>query len=155
MSRLGICFLNLQKKIDELKVILERDDVRDLRNLQANKLSMEMRLLHNIISRIFFPKIKRFNQVTKEDISFMYYLIQGKPINLSFFMLRQIKEAMKKSRTCLSYGMVFILIFINFAVDCEGEDGRKLLHTDRYNKRSLNHMGYLKVDDRWEYRALG
>lgn len=30
-----------------------------------------------------------------------------------------------------------------------GEDAKRLLHTDRYNERSLHYMGYHKVDDRW------
>lgn len=32
MPRFGICFLDLKKKIDGRKVILERDDLNDLRN---------------------------------------------------------------------------------------------------------------------------
>lgn len=56
MHRSRICFLNLKKKINGLRVILEMDDMHDLRNLQANRLYVEMRLLHNIVSRIFFSK---------------------------------------------------------------------------------------------------
>lgn len=114
MPRSIICFQNLQKKIDGLKVILERDDFQDLKNLQANGLSVEMRLLHNMVNRIFFSKMERFDWVTEKDTAFMYYLIQGKPINLPFLMLSKIKEATKKSRICLRYGMVFTLIFIEF-----------------------------------------
>lgn len=38
MPRNGLGFLNLENKFDELKVILERDDVMNLKNLQANQL---------------------------------------------------------------------------------------------------------------------
>lgn len=85
----------------------------------------------------------------------MYYLIQGKLINLLFLMLSQIKEIVKKSRACLPYGIVFTLIFPEFGVDCSGEDARKLPHTNRYNEQSLYHIGYSKVDDRWVYKAFG
>lgn len=64
----------------------------------------------------------------------MYYLIKGKLINLPFLMMRQINEATKKNRTCLSFGMVFTLIFEEFKVDYNGEDDRRLLRTDRYNE---------------------
>lgn len=57
MPRTGICFSALEKKIDGLKVILERDDGRNLKNQKANLLSMEIRLLHNIVSLIFLSKI--------------------------------------------------------------------------------------------------
>lgn len=49
--------------------------------------------------------------------------------------------------------MVFTLIFAQFGVKCEGEDARKLLHTKRYNEKSLHRMGYTKVDDRFVCRA--
>lgn len=58
MPRSGVCVLALRKKDEWLKVILERDDVNDLRNLQANKLSVEMRLLYNIVSQFFFENRK-------------------------------------------------------------------------------------------------
>lgn len=60
MSMIGICVMALKKKIDGLRVILERDDIKDLKNLLANQLSTEMRLLHNMVSRIFFLKMRRF-----------------------------------------------------------------------------------------------
>lgn len=125
MLRSSIYFFNLQKKVNGLKVILERDDIKYLRNLQANRLSIEMRLQHNIMSIILFLKIRRFDWVTKKDIAFVYYLMKGKPINLPFFMLSKIKEAIKKSRACLPYRMVFALIFIELGVDNSGEDAKK------------------------------
>lgn len=54
MLRASVCFLALEKKINGLKVILETDDVRNLKNLQANQLFMKMRLLHDMVNRIFF-----------------------------------------------------------------------------------------------------
>lgn len=83
-----------------------------------------------MVSRIFFSKTKKFDWVIEKDITFIYYLIQGKSINLPFLMLSQIREVAKKYRACLPYGMVVTLIFIEFVVNCKGEDARKLQHTD-------------------------
>lgn len=83
-------FLEFGKQIDRLKVILERENVRNLKNLQANQLSKEMRLLHNMVSHIFFLKTGRFDWVTEKDIAFMYYLIQGQSMNLPSLILAQI-----------------------------------------------------------------
>ena len=92
----GKCFMTLSRKVDGLKVILERRNVTSLKNLQANLLSMEMRLLHNIVSRIFFPKTGRFDWVNEKDTAFMYFLIRGEQINLPYLMLTQIKDAARK-----------------------------------------------------------
>ena len=58
------------------------------------------------------------------------------------------KEAARKARACLPYGMVFTLLFEEFGVDCTGEDAKRLLHTDRYTEKSLHRMGIQKVEDR-------
>lgn len=67
-------------------------------------------------------------------------------------MLGQIKEAAKKFRACLPYGMVLALIFYKFGIDY-GEDTKRLLHKDKHNERYLHHMGYKKIDDKWIRRA--
>lgn len=53
MLRTRIYFLALERKLDGLKVILERKDIKNQKNLQANQLLVEMRLLHDMASRIF------------------------------------------------------------------------------------------------------
>lgn len=84
----------------------------------------------------------------------MCVLIQGKPTNMPFMMLEQIKEVAKRSR-CSCYGMVFTLIFTEFGDGLEEEDLKRLVHTYYYNDRSLYHIGYRKVDGRWIWRGLG
>lgn len=49
-------------------------------------------------------------------------------------MIEQIKEAIKRSRTCLPYGMMVILIFTKFHVNLKVEDFKKLIHLDYYNE---------------------
>ena len=92
----GKCFLTLDKKEDGLRIVLENKNVTDLRSLQANQLSLEMRLLHNMVRRIFFPKIGRFDWVTERDIVFMHFLVNGDQINLLFLMMSQITYASKR-----------------------------------------------------------
>lgn len=50
MPRASTCVPRLEKKMDGLKCILEREDMNEVANLFANQLSMEIRLLHNIMS---------------------------------------------------------------------------------------------------------
>lgn len=69
-------------------------------------------------------------------------------MNFTFLMLEQNKEATKKSIACLPYGMVFTLIFSKFRVSLEGEDAKRLLHTNHYNELSLHRIGYHKIKGR-------
>ena len=41
-------------------------------------------------------------------------------------MLNQMKEAARKARAYLPYGMIFTLIFEEFDVDYAGEDSKKI-----------------------------
>ena len=148
MPREGSCVLRLEDRLDGLRCVLEREDVTGIDLVQANQLLVELRLLHHIISRIIFPKTRRFDWVTERDISLIYFLINGVQVNLPYMMILQMSEAMKKNRACLPYGMVFTLIFREFGVSLDGEVPKKLMHTDYYNKKSLHRMGFVKVNDR-------
>lgn len=55
MLRAGTCVPRLEKKLDGLKCIVEREEVNEVANLFSNQLSVEMRLLHNIVSH-FSPQ---------------------------------------------------------------------------------------------------
>lgn len=70
------------EKENSLKVISEREEVIDLGNLFANQILVEIRILHNIVNKIFFPKIGKFDWVTEKDIAMMCLTTQGKPMNM-------------------------------------------------------------------------
>ena len=53
----GVQVLRLEDRIDGLKCILGREDVTGIDLVQANQLSVELRFLHHIISRLSFRKL--------------------------------------------------------------------------------------------------
>lgn len=72
----------------------------------------------------------------------MFHMIQGTPLNLSTFMMHQIREALAKVKSCLAYGMVLTLVFKKFSVPIEGETSQKLMHSDTYFDQTIHRMGY-------------
>lgn len=52
-------------------MILGKEQVDENADLLASQLSTEMQMLHHIIARIFFPKIGKFDFVSKLDILVM------------------------------------------------------------------------------------
>ena len=85
----------------------------------------------------------------------MERVIKGEPINLPYIMLSQMKKIVRKANTCLSYGMVFTLLFEAAHVDLEGEDGRQLHHSDTYSTKSLMRMGYHLSNGQWKKKISG
>ena len=62
--------------------------------------------------------------MSERDLAFTERVIKEEAINLSYIMICQMKETIRKANTCLSYGMVFILLFEDAHVNLEGEDSR-------------------------------
>ena len=155
MPREGVQILRLEDRTEGLKCILEKEDVSGIDLVQANQLSVEIRLLHHIISRIIFPKTGRFDWVTERDVSLMYFLINGIKVNLPCMMLLQISEVLNKSKGCMPYGMFFTLVFTEFGINLNGEASKKLQHTDYYNSKSLHRMGFVKAAGRWVKKTSG
>ena len=57
----GCKYLVLNDKPKALRRILERNDIDEIGVVKASSLSLEMRLMHNFISRIFLPRNDRFD----------------------------------------------------------------------------------------------
>ena len=65
MPHEGNKFLELEYRPSTLRTIMERDDVNEIGTIIVSSLSLEMRLLHNFISRIFVPTTGRFDWVSE------------------------------------------------------------------------------------------
>ena len=75
MSHNGSKFLDLEDKSRVLEAI--RRSFNSKGNIVASSLSLEMRLLHNFISRIFIPRSGRFDWVSERDFGFMERVISN------------------------------------------------------------------------------
>ena len=87
MSHTENKYLELECRKTAIQIIMERDDINLVGTIIASSLSLEMRLLHNFISKIFIPRTRRFDWVSEHDLGFMKRVIKGKPINLPFIMM--------------------------------------------------------------------
>ena len=68
-------------KKERSRLIVERDDV--VGDVMANTLTLEMRVLHHMVCKIFIPKVGRFDFMSERELMVMFYAVQDMP--LSFF----------------------------------------------------------------------
>ena len=61
LPHLGNKYLELECRKTALRIILQKEDVDEIEIVIASTLSLKMRLFHNFISRIFIPRIGRFD----------------------------------------------------------------------------------------------
>ena len=80
--------------------------------------------------------------------------MNGELINLPYIMINQMKETIRKTNTCLPYGMAFTVIFEAAHINLTGQDKREPHHTDPYTAKSLTRMGYTKINGEWKKRDL-
>ena len=69
--------------------------------------------------------------------------------------MEQMKETIRRAKTCLPYGMVFTLLFQAAHIDLSGEDEKVLYHIDTYSAKSLTRMGYHLSDGQWKRKISG
>ena len=80
----------------------------------------------------------------------MERIIRREAINLPSIMIGQMKETIKRAKIYLPYGMVFTLLFQAAHTNLNGEDERKLHHSDTYSAKSLMKMGYHLSNYHWK-----
>ena len=71
----GSCLDELPKKKIGLRTILGRDDVEGFLKIEAKDLSVKMRLLHHMVSKIFFSREGRYDLMTGRDICLMHHVV--------------------------------------------------------------------------------
>lgn len=70
VSSQGIVLERLAKRTS-LRCVLDRDNVDGIGDLIASTISINMRLLHYIIGRIFISKTSHFDFVSKRELALM------------------------------------------------------------------------------------
>ena len=88
----------------------------------------------------------RFNWVSERDHAFMECITKEEAINLPFIMMGQMKETIRRAKTCLPYEMVFTLLFQVAHIDLSGKDEKELHYSNTYSAKSIIRMGYHLLD---------
>ena len=119
-------------KEEGISVILGGTYIGSLNKLESKILSIEMRILHQLVTKLFFPRSGRHDLLSSRDICIMFHVITQTPLNLPALMIEAMRETLNRSKAHLSYGMVLTRVFKRFGVSCEGEAPTKLSHVDTF-----------------------
>ncbi|EHA8591530.1 hypothetical protein COCNU_scaffold069186G000010 [Cocos nucifera] len=138
--------MKLTHKKEGLRAILGRKFEENLNKLEAKILSMEMRLLNHMVTKLFISRSGRHDLLSSRDICIMYHMITEIPLNLYVLKIEAMRETLNRSKAHLPYGMTLILVFRGFGVSFEGEAITKLSYTDIINRHTLHHMDFSKID---------
>ena len=145
----GYSYMELPVKEEGISVILRETYSGSLNKLEAKILSIEMRILHQMVTKLFFPRSGRHDLLSSRDVCIMFHVITQTPLNLPALMIEAMRETLNRSKAHLPYGMALTRVFRRFGVSCEGEAPTKLSHVDTFNQHSLHRMGITKTVGGW------
>ena len=145
----GYTNMELPIKEEGINVILGRTFTESLNKLEAKILSIEMRLLHHIVTKLFVPKSGRHDLLSGRDICIIYHVITQTPLNLPALMFEAMRETLNRSKAHLPYSIALTLVFRRFEVCFEGEAVIRLSYSDTINHHTLHRMGFSKTDGGW------
>ena len=74
-----------------------------------------------MVSRIFFPKRKRYDLMIGRDICLMHHVVSETPLNLPFLMINAMRVALNRSKALLPYDIALTMIFREFGMCFEGK----------------------------------
>ena len=125
--------MELSVKEEGINIILGRTFTGSLNKLEAQILSFEMRLLHHMVTTLFFPRSVRHDLLSGWDICIMYHVITQTPLNLLALMFEAMREILNRSKAHLPFGMALTLVFRRFGISFEREAVARLSHSDTIN----------------------
>ncbi|GAV75636.1 hypothetical protein CFOL_v3_19114 [Cephalotus follicularis] len=82
-----------------------------------------------------------------QDLYIMWHVVTGKPLNLSYLIMKNMLRASSKVEGALPYGMVITKILSHFGIVFGNEVASKIDVGDIYNASSLKRMGWKRVFD--------
>ncbi|KAG5235412.1 Retrovirus-related polyprotein from transposon [Salix suchowensis] len=84
--------------------------------IKSQDLLLRPRLIHRIIAHNILPKKGHYDEVTFMELCLIDCMIQRRPINLPYIMIRNMILAYDQKQKALPYGQVFTTIFEHFDI---------------------------------------
>ena len=111
--------------------------------IKSQDLLLRPRILHRIIAHNISPKKGHYDEVTFMELCLIDCMIQRRPINLPYILIRNIILAYDQKQKALPYGQVFTTIFEHFEILLTGTDKRPYSDKTEINNTTLIRMKYV------------
>ncbi|KAF9663445.1 hypothetical protein SADUNF_Sadunf17G0050800 [Salix dunnii] len=111
--------------------------------IKSQDLLLRPRLLHRIIAHNILPKKGHYDEVTFMELCLIDCMIQRRPINLPYIMIRNMILAYNQKQKALPYGQVFTTIFEHFDILLMGTDKKPYSDKTEIDTTTLTRMKYV------------
>ncbi|CAL1370380.1 unnamed protein product [Linum trigynum] len=130
------------KQIQTVCGLAEGEDAQDCNRPKSNKLTVQARVIHHMLSYNILPEGGHWETVTYFDMELLTSLLLDEKVNLPYLIFNDMLTAAESSNRNLPYGMILTLLFEHFNVDLSGEVGLRISRQEFYTISSLKKMGF-------------
>ena len=125
-----------------------RDLTNDICNLpfRSQPLPLQVRILHTILQHIITPRKGHSDEVTRLDVGLLDSFITGRPINLSYVIMRHMLSTPTVNHRLLPYGSIIIKIprrFEVFILDAGYTETRQI------GSEAMTSIGFSRKNGQW------
>ena len=121
--------------------------------IKNQDLLLQSRIIYWIITLNILPKKGHYDEVTFMDLCLIDCMIRGRPINLSYIIIRNLIMTHDQKQKSIPYGQCLTTIFEHFEILLIGTDRTPYSKLMEINNITLNKMKYvLNKDGAWVSR---
>ncbi|KAL2491613.1 Uncharacterized protein Adt_27241 [Abeliophyllum distichum] len=124
--------------------------------LSTNQLTLQCRVLHNIIAHIIVPRKGHLDEVNHYDVFLLDSIIIDRKLDFSYIMLQHMNCVLSGTRAkALPYRMILTKAFQHFEVSFYNSVALLPKATDTINTLTLKRINFFKEDDQWVAKSKG
>ncbi|PON55373.1 hypothetical protein PanWU01x14_188670 [Parasponia andersonii] len=117
---------------------------------RVTNLILEARILFQFVSQNMIPRAGHRDAPTFSDICFVDSILVGRELNLPFFILHEMINAIENRRSSLPYGFLLTRVFQHFNIPTIDEVERKLWTIDvEMNNKTFSLIGFNFINNKW------
>ena len=125
-------------------------DATRLSKPSASSLTIISRVLHHIFCFSLLPRGGHQDEVSYFEVFLIDSVLTGRRIHLGYLMMRHMMECCHRAKRSLPYGRFLTRVFKDAGVDLSRETDVELPSIyDTYNDKSMDRMGFERVDGVW------
>ncbi|KAL2542513.1 Uncharacterized protein Adt_03491 [Abeliophyllum distichum] len=124
--------------------------------LSSNQLTLQCRVLHNIIAHIIVPRKGHLDEVNHYDVFLLDSILHGRKIDFSYIMIQHMSCVLSGTRPkALPYGMIHTKNFQHFEISFHDSVAVIPKATDTINILTLKRMKIFKENGQWVAKSKG
>lgn len=122
--------------LEAIRQMCDNPNIQNISHIFASQLTLEARILHNVIGYLILPKSGSRTEVTCMEAFIIWCLLNKKRLDLSHIIYHHMLETRSSATQCY-YALPLTKIFQSHGVTLSSEQSREVGNRERLNRTTL------------------